>query len=409
MSRESIKNSVIKLLQKKSYKYLKTLGEGGFASVIAVLSPKNEVLAVKIVQEEGFWIIEDQVWPMLRHRNILPVLEIMEIENPAAKLYVTPALPKALDETVQSETFRRDPDGLIKIKLWMYDVLMALDYLHRSGYCHCDMKSDNILIDDEERAVLCDFSGLNCTGKPLSALCSPLIFRPPECFRAVANKNIQGVPYDVYTFGLTALNLLTGHWLQIELTNVTHGKWIWSTHVWPILGKTLQKPNIAYFMKKAFPLVDISEIDIEQAIDFVRSILKIEPEERPTVRDMMKHPFFKMGGNPFRASKENDCVLSMEDNISSNLIRKMKNIKVNGNQCNTVFALPEVCKISVFLPKLVARCQRAAIRKIQPAMQHFVNVNSEDDPRLYLLQNESHGSANKRKALTIKKRIKEPG
>lgn len=411
MSRENMKNAAINFLQKKSYKYLKTLGEGGFASVIAVLSPKNEVLAVKIVQKEGFWIIEDQVWPVLRHRNILPVLEIMEIENPSAKLYVTPVLPKALDEAVQSEKFRSDPNALTKIKLWMYDVLMALDYLHSFGFCHCDIKSDNILIDEEERAVVCDFSGLNYSAKPLSAICSPLIFRPPECFRTVANQNIQGVPYDVYTFGLTVLNLLTGHWLQIELTRVTHGNWTWSMHVWPILRKTLQTSNIEYFMKKVFPLAGISKRDVEQAIDFVRSILKIQPKDRPTVRDIMKHPFLKMDRNPFKAPKENDCALSVEANINNNnLIPKKDCFKVSGNQCNTAqrvtSIVQEVCKIKVILPKLVARCQRATIGKIQPAMQHFMIVDSEDDPRLYLLQNESHRIANKKK-VTIKKRIKE--
>ena len=45
------------------------------------------------------------------------MLEIMELKKSAVKLYVTPMLPKALDETVLSEEFRSDPRTLIKVKL----------------------------------------------------------------------------------------------------------------------------------------------------------------------------------------------------------------------------------------------------------------------------------------------------
>ena len=51
-------------------------------------------------------------------------------EKPVVKLYMTPMLPKALDEIVLSEEFRSDPRALIKVKLWICDVLSALDYLH---------------------------------------------------------------------------------------------------------------------------------------------------------------------------------------------------------------------------------------------------------------------------------------
>ena len=53
-SRESIKNLVIKYLEKQDYKYIKPLGEGGFASVIAVLTPQKQEVAVKIIKKKEY-------------------------------------------------------------------------------------------------------------------------------------------------------------------------------------------------------------------------------------------------------------------------------------------------------------------------------------------------------------------
>lgn len=51
MSRENIKDVVIHFLEQKIFKYLKSLGEGGFSYLIAVLSPQEEMIAVKVVEK----------------------------------------------------------------------------------------------------------------------------------------------------------------------------------------------------------------------------------------------------------------------------------------------------------------------------------------------------------------------
>ena len=217
-------------------------------------------------------------------------------------------LPKALYQTVLSEEFRSDPRALIKVKLWICDVLSGLDHLHLSGLCHCDLKSGNILIDEEERTILCDFSGLNYTNKPLDTVRSPEICRPPECFRPKSAKNLQRMPHDMYTFGLIVLNVLTGHWLQRELHRVTHGDWTWSTHILPTIEKVMQKLNFEYLIKVFFPLANVSETDIQQALDFLQLLLMTQPEERLNIREIMNHPFLKNGIHLLKVSKKSDFV-----------------------------------------------------------------------------------------------------
>ena len=47
---------------------------------------------------------------------------------------------------------------------------------------------------------------------------------------------------------------------------------------------------------------------MQQALDFLRSLLKTQPEERLNVREIMNHPFLKIDVHPFKVSKESDFV-----------------------------------------------------------------------------------------------------
>lgn len=102
-----------------------------------------------------------------------------------------------------------------------------MECLYSSGLCHYDLKIDNVLINEEDRAVLCDFSSLNYTENPLKSITSPLVFRPPECFSSVASQNEQEVPHDAYTFEWMALNRLTSHFTQMEWMEKADGNWNW--------------------------------------------------------------------------------------------------------------------------------------------------------------------------------------
>lgn len=171
--------------------------KGRIVSVIAVLPPKNKVPVVKIVQKEAFMDYWRSSMVHLASQSYFDSPWMMELENSVAKLYLVHVLSKALGERVQSEQFRRDWNELMKIKLWKW-------------YESCWKSSKHNMFAS-------DFLGLLNASEP----------------RQIKYTESE-VLYNLHTFGLSALNLLTGHWLQIELTRVIHGNWTWSTHVWPI-------------------------------------------------------------------------------------------------------------------------------------------------------------------------------
>lgn len=168
MSRKQLKKAVIRYLEERDYKFLQDLGTGGFTDVIAVLTPDKQKEAIKIVQKKKIWPIEDQYWPTLHHPNLVQLKNVMNIEELDIKLYFMPLLPKALDDMVCSKEFRKDPNSFSRVKKWLLQILSAIQFLHDNGLCHLDIKSDNVLIDDEDNALLADFSRLNFTKEPIN-------------------------------------------------------------------------------------------------------------------------------------------------------------------------------------------------------------------------------------------------
>ena len=54
-----------------------------------------------------------------------------------------------------------------------------------------------------------------------------------------------------------------------------------------------------YQMKRAFPNACLSDSDIHQALHFVKFIMKLQPEKRPSASRVKMHPFLKTDSNPF--------------------------------------------------------------------------------------------------------------
>ena len=185
--RQYFRDNVLRTLQdKENFEIVQFLGEGSYGEVVAVNTPHYEdTVALKIVLADDTWMGELMLWPTLDHQNVLPLLEFIEV--PYAHLFLTPLLYGDMETILESNEFRNDPDGLDVARKWLRDVLDALDYLHSQKLCHLDIKADNVLIDYNINAVLCDFSFINNADEPLQRFVSPFLFKL-LCVEKVATK-----------------------------------------------------------------------------------------------------------------------------------------------------------------------------------------------------------------------------
>ena len=89
---------------------------------------------------------------MLRHEN---VVELIEYFNRKQKIYlVFEYLDKNLLEVIEEK-----PEGLEEeqIKKIIFQILVALDFIHNHNVIHRDIKPENILLNKQHKLKLCDF------------------------------------------------------------------------------------------------------------------------------------------------------------------------------------------------------------------------------------------------------------
>lgn len=163
--RKHLRKDLLEVLAKeRNFKVVDYLGGGSYGEVMAMDIPKyKSTVAVKFVAEEDGWVGELALWPTLHHDNVLDLLEV--IKMPYADLFVMPLMYRDMETVLEAEAFINNPSCLVLAKRWLAEILQALNYLHSKRMCHLDIKGDNVLIDYDSRAVLCDFTFINHTVK----------------------------------------------------------------------------------------------------------------------------------------------------------------------------------------------------------------------------------------------------
>ncbi|KAF8173579.1 kinase-like domain-containing protein, partial [Mycena galopus ATCC 62051] len=145
---------------------------------------------------------ELHTWSKLNHPNILELLGYIEVDNTIG--IVSPLITNGDATSYLSKHRTTDPGPLLR------DVAEALSYLHNLNIYHGDLKGANILVSQSGRARLTDFGASKIVEDSLSTKINnytvTLRWAPPERINGGSTANAEG---DVYSFGMTALELCT--------------------------------------------------------------------------------------------------------------------------------------------------------------------------------------------------------
>lgn len=160
LNRSQIKIKAMEALGNK-YDFISVIGTGSFGDIIALWSKeKKNIVAAKVVDPQMTTKSELKLWPRLKHRNIVPVFKIKR--RPNVVIFLMPHYTKTLMAALEEDSFRKCCESFIMITEWMTDIVSGLEYLHTLNICHLDLKADNIMITDQNTAVIGDFSSIDC-------------------------------------------------------------------------------------------------------------------------------------------------------------------------------------------------------------------------------------------------------
>ncbi|XP_042912698.2 cyclin-dependent kinase 14-like [Parasteatoda tepidariorum] len=205
------KKEAIGILQReRKYTSLGYIGSGSFGQVFRMIEPLNKSeLAVKIVPYEMVSKAESELWKNLSHPNLVSLIGMHKLERQKTFVFLMPVYPTTLLGAIQDLNPCKGAYNIVKT--WLKDVLQGLDYLHSNGACHLDIKLDNVLISDENSALLCDFTFLRESKKPLHKhqIGMPLVYQPPEVVLSKGRENLDGTRIDMWAFGCLTMEILS--------------------------------------------------------------------------------------------------------------------------------------------------------------------------------------------------------
>lgn len=196
------------------YRVQRLVGSGGVGWVLAAedTSSIGQQLALKIMYPHIFlddtaitrFHREALLTMRLTHPNIVQTFGVGEIENFSVYLVLEFLPGKSLREANLGTT---EDDTFLRIR-YLTQVASAVDFAHRAGVIHRDLKPDNILLANTRTIKVADFGLASCIKLGVEVtqvgqvLGTPL-YMSPEQFRG----ELIDARTDMYSFGILAFEL----------------------------------------------------------------------------------------------------------------------------------------------------------------------------------------------------------
>ncbi|AEO60074.1 hypothetical protein MYCTH_2308902 [Thermothelomyces thermophilus ATCC 42464] len=189
--------------------------------------------------------------------------------------------------------------------------VQALVVLHEKNIVHTDIKPDNILVKYSPAGTLYKLGDLgDCSTPDVPSndgghLIGAELFCAPEV--------LLGIPWtvkaDIWGLGATGITLITGRYIFLPRNAPPPGDprlslavlQIQNDFYGPISRQALHgladdsiQPLLEQFEVnyRPFPLSSASDMINQEDLDFFGHIMKIDPRQRPTAKEILGHPWF---------------------------------------------------------------------------------------------------------------------
>ncbi|VDL60924.1 unnamed protein product [Hymenolepis diminuta] len=287
------------------YNNAKVIGSGSFGMVfVALLDGEREVAIKKVLQDKRYKNRELQILRELRHPNIVSLIYYFySVASSKPKdtylNLVQEYVPQALSRVVKHYWHVRQPIPMNHVKLYSFQMIRGLAYVHNKNICHRDIKPQNLLVNPETGVLkICDFGSTKVLvpGEPnVSYICSRY-YRAPELIFGATQYTVR---IDMWSAGCVIGELLLGRPLFPGDSGVDQ-----LVEIIKVLGtptfEQVKEMNPQY-SKFVFPGIKscpwekliTNRTQCDDAFDLLRALLVYSPSERQPAGEALSAAFFQ--------------------------------------------------------------------------------------------------------------------
>ncbi|XP_050375092.1 probable LRR receptor-like serine/threonine-protein kinase At1g67720 isoform X2 [Argentina anserina] len=203
-------------LEEATNSFSKKIGKGSFGTVYYGRMKDGKEVAVKMMADSSThmnkqFVTEIALLSRIHHRNLVPLIGYCEEEHQCILVYEY-MHNGTLRDHLHGSTAPKHLDWLIRLRI-AEDAAKGLEYLHTGcnpSIIHRDVKTSNILLDNNMRAKVSDFGLSRQAEEDLTHISSvargTVGYLDPEYY---ANQQLTEKS-DVYSFGVVLLELISG-------------------------------------------------------------------------------------------------------------------------------------------------------------------------------------------------------
>jgi len=228
----------------------------------------KKILKSRLLGKEDFIRAEIEIHSALDHSNIIKVVEVFETEEEWAIILQLAPGGELFEALVKNGAL-----GERRCKDITRNLLKGVSFFHKRNVVHRDLKPENILLkaDDSNDVFIADFGLATFVNpdEPLTRPCGSFEYAAPELLKATPAG--YGLKVDMWSVGVIVYTILAGYQpFQDEddskqLRTILAGKFAFHDSHWCFIS--------------------------DEAKDFIRKLLEVNPNERLSAQEALKHPW----------------------------------------------------------------------------------------------------------------------